>query len=163
MRTELNYENAIHWATRQHDLLRQQTALEVRITALEYEIDRMEKDALGAVTSEREDGKPRFSNELARKAEVAHRLSIDPNYQKARAEMGILNRESLHLQREAKYAGKIVEIMCTFAQKHQEPMIPVPASVLSMIGHKSVSRQDPVVIPSFDDIPAADTEEFPAA
>lgn len=163
MRTELNYENAIHWATRQHELLRQQTALEVRITALEYEIDRLEKDVLGAVTSEKEDGKPKFSNELARKAEVAHRLSIDPNYQKARAELGILSRESLHLQREAKYAGKIVDIMCTFAQKEQEPMIPVPASVLSMIGRQGSSHVGSVTIPSFDDIEAGGAEEFPAA
>lgn len=160
MQTALNYDNAIYWATRQHDLLKQQAALEARITALEYEIERHESDALGAVTSEKEDGKPRFTNELARKAEVAHRLALDPDYQRARAELTILNRESQHMQREAKYAGKIVEIMCTFARKEQEPLIPVPAIVLSMIGH----REETVRIPPIDeDLTSEDFEESSAA
>lgn len=163
MRTELNYENAIYWATHQHDLLKQQTTLEVRIAALEYEVDRREKDILGAVTSEREDSRPRFSNELARKAEVAHRLSLDPEFQRLRAELGILNRESVHLQREAKFAGRIVEIMCTFAQKGQEPMIPVPASLLTMIGRRTGSSEESIRIPSFGDFGPCDNEEFPAA
>lgn len=163
MRTELNYENAIYWASHQHNLLKQQTALEVRITVLEYEMDRREKDVMVAVTSEREDGRSKFSNELARKAETAHRLSLDPEYQRLRAEAGILNRESLHLQREAKFAGRIVEIMCTFARKEQEPIIPVPVSVLAMIGRRNAAAEESIKIPSFDELAAWDTEGFPAA
>ncbi len=152
MRTELSYDNAMYWANKQHDLLRQQAALEVKITALEYELDVREKDMLGAVTAEREDGKPRFSNELARKAELAHRLEQDPEYQKARTELSMLTRENLYLQREAKYAGKIVEIMCTFASRQQEPLIPVPASVLARLGQPNGSGKENVSIPTLEEL-----------
>ncbi|MCE5200418.1 MAG: hypothetical protein ABFD54_01120 [Armatimonadota bacterium] len=160
MRTELSYDNAIYWANQQHELLQQQATLEVRITALEHELDRIEKDILGDITSEKDEtGKARYGNEQARKAEVSRRLALDPHYQRESAEMTILTKESMHLQREAKYAGKIVEIMCTFAQKEQEPLIPVPASVLASIGKP---RKETVQVPSIEDL-SADEEEFPAA
>jgi len=42
---------------------RQQAALEVKITALEHELDAREKEVLREVVGERENGKPQFSNE----------------------------------------------------------------------------------------------------
>lgn len=155
MRTELSYDNAIYWANKQYDLLRQQAALEVKITALEYKLDAREKEVLGEVAGERENGKPRFGNEQARKAEVARRLEADPDYQRARAELNMLVRENLYIQREAKYAGKIVDIMCTFAPK-QEPLIPVPASMLAMMSRSNGSGKPTVQIPMAEDL---DTED----
>lgn len=164
MRTELSYDNAMFWATQQYDLLKQQASLEVKITALEYEIDRLEKDVLMAVTSEREDGKPRFGNEQARKAEMAHRLSLRPEYQRTQAEVNILNKESLYLQREAKYAGKIVEIMCTFARKEDEPLIPVPASVLASMGRPDMAKRTAGgIFPEIEGFAGDNDEESPAA
>lgn len=162
MRTELSYENAMYWANRQYELLREQAAFEVRITVLEYELDVREKDMLGAITSEREDGKPRFSNEQARKAELVHRLEMDEDYQRMRAELNMLTRQSLHLQREAKYASKIVEIMCTFAQKQQEPLIPVPASLLASLGRSERSHGIDIPIPRIEDLGAEDDESSAA-
>ena len=135
IRTELSYENAIYWA----------------------KLDVREKDVLGEVSAEREDGKPKFGNEQSRKAELTHRLEMDSTYQHKRAELAMLVRENMYLQREAKFAGKIVEIMCTFSQKQQEPLIPVPASLLAELRPQAERSKPAVHIPRFDN--AADDED----
>lgn len=162
MRTELSYDNAIFWANRQYELLKQEAALEVRIAALKYELERTEADVLGSVTAEREDNKPRFGNEQARKAELARRLELDEDYQRSMAELNALNKDSMFLQREAKLASKIVEIMCTFAQKQQEPLIPIPASMLLRLSKQESGEKVMVQIPDIQELSDED-EEFSAA
>lgn len=162
MRTELSYDNAIFWANREYELLKQEAALEVRIAALKYELERTEADVLGAVTAEREENKPRFGNEQARKAELTRRLEFDEDYQRSLAELNALNRDSMLLQREAKLASKIVEIMCTFAQKEQEPLIPVPASMLMRLSKQASGEKLMVQVPQIDEHTDED-EEFSAA
>jgi len=60
-------------------------------------------------------------------------------------------RENLYIQREAKYAGKIVDIMCTFTYK-QEPLIPVPAGMLAMMGRVNGTSKSTVQILMFEDL-----------
>jgi hypothetical protein len=152
------------WAKRQHELLNHEAEVEIKRTALKYDLERRENELLAAVINEKQDGKPRFSNEQARKSELLHRIDEDSEYQRKMADLNALTSESMHLAKEAKYAGKIVEIMCTFASKEEEPLIPVPASVLAKLGRPDIPKEAAVKVSDFErSNPFADDDDDVAA
>lgn len=117
--SKVTAQAAIQQATDARDHQFAVLELNSRKYAIEYAIAAREGLIQEAVASEPDpenEGKKRYTNDVARKAEFLRRRDTDTDIQKMQQELTEVNREIGEHAIEEKFASRMVRVLCAFAQ-----------------------------------------------